>query len=84
MFDLLDLIDCLELLSCFSFASRYDGESLYWRFMGLFLLVAIVGVWLLNGVLGMTVAIVASIVFGLWLIVHLVIRSSMASTHNEE
>ena len=37
------------------------------------------GVWLFSGMLGDTACVAASIISGLWLIVHLAIRSSLAS-----
>lgn len=70
------LLDIPSLLAAVSPRSRHEGESLYWRLMGIFLAAAELGVLLFWGVLENTAALVTSIVLCLWLMVHLVIRSS--------
>ncbi|MCD8062459.1 MAG: hypothetical protein LUE13_09015 [Akkermansiaceae bacterium] len=77
----LDLIDSLSLLSSLNPCALYPGESLYWRLGGIILLAFVPGMWLFSGMPGDTVCVAASIVSGLWLIVHLVIRSSFASNY---
>ena len=76
---LLDLIDSLSLLSSLTPCALYPGEFLYWRLGGIILLAFVPGVWLFSGMLGDTACVAASIISGLWLIVHLAIRSSLAS-----
>lgn len=77
MLDLLAfLLDIPSLLAELSPRARRPGESRYWRFMGLFLAAAELGVLLLWGVPESTAALVASVVLFLWLAVHLIIRSS--------
>ena len=72
---LLDLIDSLSLLSSLNPCALYPGEFLYWRLGGIILLAFV----LFSGMLGDTACVAASIISGLWLIVHLAIRSSLAS-----
>lgn len=77
MLDLLAfLLDIPSLLAELSPRARHQGESRYWRFMGLLLVAAELGVLLLWGVPENTAALVAGMVLFLWLAVHLVIRSS--------
>lgn len=76
MLDLLSLLlDIPSLLAEFSPRSRYEGESPYWRFMGL-LLAADLAVLFSWNITESMPALVAAIVLSLWLVVHLVIRSS--------
>lgn len=69
----------LSLLSSLNPCALYPGEFLYWRLGGIILLAFVPGVWLFSGMLGDTACVAASIISGLWLIVHLAIRSSLAS-----
>ena len=77
MLDLLSLLlDIPSLSAEFSPRSRYEGESPYWRFMGLLLLAADLAVLFSWNITESMPALVAAIALSLWLVVHLVIRSS--------
>ncbi len=56
--------------------ARHDGESPYWRFMGILLLGADLAVLLLGDITESMPALLATIALSLWLVAHLVIRSS--------
>lgn len=66
------LLDIPSLLADFSPRAKHKGESLYWRFMGIFLLSAELVILFLWDI---TPALVACIILGLWLIAHLSIRA---------
>ncbi len=75
MFDrLFSLILWIDILSGFKMlwpTEYYDGESFYWRWMGLILLAPILAVLLLPALLHITLILVATVLLALWLIVHL-------------
>ena len=77
MFDLLSfLLDIPSLRAEFTPRARHDGESPYWRFMGILLLGADLAVLLLGDITESMPALLATIALSLWLVAHLVIRSS--------
>ena len=77
MFDLLSfLLDIPSLRAEFSPRARHDGESPYWRFMGILLLGADLAVLLLGDITESMPALLATIALSLWLVAPLVIRSS--------
>lgn len=69
------LLDIPSLLADFSPRAKHKGESLYWRFMGIFLLSAELVILFLWDITESTPALVACIILGLWLIAHLSIRA---------
>lgn len=77
MLDLLIfLLDIPSLFVQLSPRARHEGESPYWRFMGLLLLAADLAALVAWSTTGSTPALVTGIALGLWLVAHLVIRSS--------
>ena len=69
------LLDIPCLLADFSPRAKHKGESLYWRFMGIFLLAAELVILFLWDITESPPALVACITLGLWLIAHLSIRA---------
>ena len=69
------LLDIPCLLADFSPRAKHKGESLYWRFMGIFLLAAELVILFLWDITESMSALAACITLGLWLLAHLSIHA---------